>query len=210
MTVLTYLYKRTGYGQMGEKEMRCKGKINFIEFMERKAEKPEEPEKYDTDKAIGQVNGQAVISVQNIKQVYALYKESKQPQIVERMFTLLSGMDFESFLDARISYLLPRVLSKRLRDEAFIYCGFTFYPYSQLSESMDLKEISSYLYSMRNEKEMQEIIGRWNYEEFYRASGNSQYDLFLCKETGKLYLPGRNELFEWMKGETYEGCSEMG
>ena len=38
----------------------------------------------------------------------------------------------------------------------------------------------------------------WDYNEFYRASGGSKADLFLCVESGRLYIPGSNELFEWI------------
>lgn len=34
---------------------------------------------------------------------------------------------------------------------------------------------------------------------FYAASGNSKADVFLCVETGKLYIPCKNSLQEYQR-----------
>lgn len=38
----------------------------------------------------------------------------------------------------------------------------------------------------------------WSYKNFYKASGNSTMDIFLCQETGEFYIPGENELFLYL------------
>ena len=35
----------------------------------------------------------------------------------------------------------------------------------------------------------------YSYDGFYAASTDKTCDIFLCEETGRLYVPGRNELF---------------
>jgi len=35
----------------------------------------------------------------------------------------------------------------------------------------------------------------YSYEGFYAASTDKQCDIFRCEETGRLYIPGANELF---------------
>ena len=37
----------------------------------------------------------------------------------------------------------------------------------------------------------------YDYNEFYKASGNSKNDVFRCLENSKLYIPAENELFEY-------------
>ena len=37
----------------------------------------------------------------------------------------------------------------------------------------------------------------WSYDDFYAASGDSDADIFMCVENGKLYVPGANELFRY-------------
>ena len=37
----------------------------------------------------------------------------------------------------------------------------------------------------------------YKYEDFYEAASNTKFDIFKCYETGKNYLPGQNELFEY-------------
>lgn len=36
---------------------------------------------------------------------------------------------------------------------------------------------------------------RYDYEAFYKASTDKDCDLFRCEENGKIYVPGKNELF---------------
>ncbi|MCC8170096.1 MAG: hypothetical protein LIO59_07050, partial [Oscillospiraceae bacterium] len=38
----------------------------------------------------------------------------------------------------------------------------------------------------------------YNRDEFYQASNNSTADVFLCVETGKVFTPGENALFEFL------------
>lgn len=76
----------------------------------------------------------------------------------------------------------------------FTYCGYTFEPQGQFKD-----------YGIRKgEREMRDICRalhyynagcvadgdvKFDYDEFYKASGNCQDDIFLCKETGERYVP---------------------
>lgn len=78
----------------------------------------------------------------------------------------------------------------------FEYNGYTFRPLGDKNMSFEAacRRISS-------DRELGMSTYEWskgekyNYEAFYKASGNSLSDLFLCLENGKVYIPGNNELF---------------
>ena len=72
----------------------------------------------------------------------------------------------------------------------FKYNGYTFRPLGDKNMSFEAacRRISS-------DRELGMSTYEWskgekyNYEAFYKASGNSQSDLFLCLENGKVYIP---------------------
>lgn len=41
----------------------------------------------------------------------------------------------------------------------------------------------------------------YSWKDFYLASNDSQLDIFLCKENGKLYVPCEHELFQFEEKE---------
>lgn len=93
------------------------------------------------------------------------------------------------------------------KDE-FEYHGFHFVPLAQLPVEMKTKQnqITLHLKSDHNLGFSNYEWGKiaYSYDDFYAAHGykvNDEYyyDLFLCKETGKTYIPGENELFEWVE-----------
>lgn len=49
--------------------------------------------------------------------------------------------------------------------------------------------------------------GGWSYEAFYAAAGkgNDNTDIFECLDDGKLYVPGSNTLFLWIKRDKKKG-----
>ena len=81
---------------------------------------------------------------------------------------------------------------------SFEYLGYHFIPYRQLTKSESgFQKISKRLESDTN---LGMCTYKWrksNYtwSGFYGASGDSECDLFICEETGKVYIPCENELF---------------
>ena len=82
----------------------------------------------------------------------------------------------------------------------FEYDGFHFEAAGKLPENFDTKEVIKNTVS-HNE------LGITDYEDgqhpyshsgFYEASSNKTADVFRCVETGKNYLPGEHELFEYV------------
>ncbi len=85
--------------------------------------------------------------------------------------------------------------------QQFEYQGFHFTPVAQLHTAMSLFELSPFL---RSDPELGMaayslpwVKRSWDYDAFYHTCGEKLMDLFLCEETGRIYIPGRNELFEW-------------
>ncbi len=76
----------------------------------------------------------------------------------------------------------------------FKYMGNTFYPVGQISPKMSLKKASLYLRSTDLID-----IAQWNYSDFYNAATRKcdTCDVFICEETGKLYIPCENDLMIW-------------
>ena len=80
----------------------------------------------------------------------------------------------------------------------FEYLGHVFIPIKQLSnEELNLKNISFHIYSDTELGMSDYEWGTlpWDYKAFYKASHESNMDIFQCRENGKLYLPGEHELF---------------
>ena len=83
------------------------------------------------------------------------------------------------------------------------YGGYTFSPVRNF-EGEEFKTITKHLRSDR-ELGFSKYDGAkhlWSYEDFYKAcSANKRAqncDIFYCIETGKYYIPGENELFEYV------------
>lgn len=99
-------------------------------------------------------------------------------------------------------------------DGAFMYGDYHFIPYRKFfKDEIDRKAPNDsrpwkndVQYAMRNMCTDTDV-GISNYawkktdyshEKFYAASGDSDADIFRCVENGKLYVPGKNELFHYM------------
>lgn len=85
--------------------------------------------------------------------------------------------------------------------QRFEYQGFHFTPIAQLSSALNLHELSPFL---KSDWELGMaaypypwVKHAWNYDDFYCSCGEMIMDLFFCEETGRIYIPGQNELFEW-------------
>ncbi len=96
-------------------------------------------------------------------------------------------------------------LKKKHPKTEFEYHGFHFIPQEHLPiEMTSLEAMSNHIRSDHNLGFSDYEWGKIPYssDDFYVAHGykvNGEYyfDTFLCKETGKVYIPGEHELFEW-------------
>ncbi|MCD8189685.1 MAG: DNA methylase, partial [Clostridiales bacterium] len=79
----------------------------------------------------------------------------------------------------------------------FEYQGYHFKPVGRYPEHGDfvrnIVEADPNLEPLMSDDEEAEIP--YDYEEFYRASGAPDADIFLCVENGENYIPGNHELF---------------
>ncbi|MEY8284621.1 SNF2-related protein [Lachnospiraceae bacterium 50-23] len=81
----------------------------------------------------------------------------------------------------------------------FVYEGFHFEPVGVLGENFDANATVRNTIS-HNELGMSVYAHAerpYTHAAFYAAAGNIKADVFRCLETGKFYLPGTNELFEY-------------
>ena len=82
----------------------------------------------------------------------------------------------------------------------FEYNGYHFVPIGKIDSESTLQEIANVTVS-KNSLGMSVYDGSrlpYSYDEFYLAAQQSDADVFRCVETGKSYLPGTNELFEYI------------
>lgn len=85
--------------------------------------------------------------------------------------------------------------------DTFLYNGYHFKAVGVLTDERELKDITQDLVS-DVELGMTKYEDRrkqdYSYEGFYKSSGGSAADIFYCVETKKNYIPGENELFEYI------------
>ena len=90
--------------------------------------------------------------------------------------------------------------------EVFKYGGYHFIPYRQFrkgeidrpapNDSRPWKNDMQYaMRNMRSDGLNLTSKNGYNYDGFYAASTDKGCDIFRCVETGRLYVPGANELF---------------
>ena len=96
------------------------------------------------------------------------------------------------------TFLIRSEKDAELYRGSFEYNGYHFTAVGQFPKGYNLEE------AMNSQISSDREMGLSNYDwakhtyshsAFYKASGNSQADVFRCIENGKLYLPGDNELF---------------
>lgn len=86
-----------------------------------------------------------------------------------------------------------------MSSKVFKYSHYHFMPVgvfpkgSSLAENIRTVRISDDLHLSKESN-------NYSWEGFYKASGNSDADVFLCLETAKCYVPASNYLFEF-RGE---------
>lgn len=92
----------------------------------------------------------------------------------------------------------------------FEYQGYHFIPVKRLQSDT---EIDSHIFTEKmlgmNNYHFDYSRIKWDYDEFYRASGSSEYDVFQCIENGILYIPGEHELFGWSEEKVETGTVRM-
>lgn len=102
---------------------------------------------------------------------------------------------------------LDECYENNLPDNSFEYGGYHFIPVRKLnkSENSDICTFMKYIATDVNLGffRTDDIIGRkqkypYSYDKFYEASGDSKCDIFKCIENNKLYIPGENELFQYI------------
>ena len=95
----------------------------------------------------------------------------------------------------------------------FEYGGYHFKPYRQFRKGEVKRRLAGdsrewktdVQYEMRNMHSDRELglskhdwkKAEYSHEGFYAASGNSEADIFICVENGKLYVPYGNELYQY-------------
>lgn len=83
--------------------------------------------------------------------------------------------------------------------KSFVYGDKTFTPVVKLPDKeRELSVASPFLRSDR-ELNLSTYVGTYTYDGFYDACSDKEWDLFLCEDNDKLYIPGLNELFEYTK-----------
>ena len=83
----------------------------------------------------------------------------------------------------------------------FEYLGYHFKPLKKLPVNLTFNKISQYL---NQDRELGFSTYDWkkadyDYNDFYTAANNSEYDIFKCIENNFNYIPCDNELFLYGK-----------
>ena len=86
------------------------------------------------------------------------------------------------------------------KDKTFEYGGKYFEPLRKFNKKDgDFHKIAK---NLKTDKELGFFVANYydsqkfpyNYDDFYKACGNKDCDIFVCKENGKMYIPCQNEL----------------
>lgn len=89
-------------------------------------------------------------------------------------------------------------------NNSFKYGGYHFTPVRQFGKREVNKRLDSdsrpwkmdMQYAMRNMRTDRAVsLPDYSYDKFYAAATDKECDIFRCEETGRLYVPGANELF---------------
>ena len=57
---------------------------------------------------------------------------------------------------------------------------------------------------MFSDRQRKDYKADYSYDDFYAASTDKECDIFRCMETGRLYVPSANELFEYKESRARE------
>lgn len=123
----------------------------------------------------------------------------------EEILNLLSdyfGVNVTSFHSDDCELCGVWICYKEESDTTFMYGGYHFTPAGKLPSGYDFITATKYLMSDYEVGIGKYGQAKYNYShaDFYKASGNSEADIFLCLENGLYYIPGEHELFRY-RGE---------
>ena len=87
-------------------------------------------------------------------------------------------------------------------NEVFEYGEYHFTPHRKFRGNSE-KDFFAVSQKLRTDRELGLFSDRsrkgyqadYSYDDFYAASTDKECDIFRCLETGRLYVPGANELF---------------
>jgi len=100
-------------------------------------------------------------------------------------------------------------------NKVFIYGGYHFVPHRKFHRRKSEKDFFAVNQKLRtdwglgmfSDQHRAEHKTVYNYDDFYAASTDKECDIFRCIENDRLYVPGANELFEFV--ETRKHKSEQ-
>jgi len=89
-----------------------------------------------------------------------------------------------------------------MNEKAFEYGGYHFTPHRKFrgkSEgdffAVNKKMRTDWELGLFSDRSRKGYKTDYSYDDFYAASTDKDCDIFRCEETGRLYVPGANELF---------------
>jgi hypothetical protein len=98
-----------------------------------------------------------------------------------------------------------------LQEQTFEYGGYHFTPYRKFrgKSEKDFFAVSQKLRTdwelgLFSDKNRKGYRADYSYDDFYAASTDKECDIFRCVETGRLYVPGANELFGFTQSRNRE------
>lgn len=76
--------------------------------------------------------------------------------------------------------------------ETFIYMGYEFQPYGKIEKGIPFENLRSH-----DELGLVSHLG-YSHKNFYKASGNSKFDLFKCINNNRIYIPCGDRIYEYI------------
>lgn len=88
---------------------------------------------------------------------------------------------------------------KEESDTTFMYGSYHFTPAGKMPTNYDIRTATKYLMSdfELGIGDYRQAKYKYSHADFYKMSGNSEADIFLCLENGLYYMPGEHELFRY-------------
>ena len=86
------------------------------------------------------------------------------------------------------------------QNDVFEFQGYHFEPVGVFSQEMSFSDISrgTVSHTELNMSDAPDALHPYSHTRFYDAAHDVKADVFRCLETGKLYMPGDHELFEYV------------
>ena len=155
------------------------------------------------------------LEVKNLYPVFRLESRERLETLLaqdSRNNHLLSAATLEQRQQARFAWQQKFELHPASQEDgSFEYQGYHFEPVGVFPKEMTFSEISEGTIS---NTELGMTTGAdaphpYSHQQFYEAAHDVNADLFRCLENGKLYMPGDNELFEYVgRFEPFRGPAQ--